>query len=181
MGILILLRHGQSKWNKKNIFTGWVDVPLSPEGIKEAQKAGRAIKAIPFDVIFVSTLMRASLTAMIAMSEHDEGKVPVMMHEGKLGEWGKIYSEESKKDIIPTYASWHLNERYYGELQGRDKDQCRAEFGADQVKIWRRSFDTPPPGGESLKMTAARTLPFLSRKDCALPRKGEKCFNICTR
>lgn len=162
MAKLVLMRHGQSLWNKNNLFTGWVDVPLSKKGVEEALKAGERIKHIPFDQIFVSTLCRAQMTAYLAIAVHDEGKTPVVQHpgEGKMEEWGAIYSEKSAKESIPVTVAWQLNERMYGELQGLNKDETRAQFGADQVKIWRRSFDTAPPQGESLKMTAERTLPY---------------------
>lgn len=163
---LILLRHGKSDWNQKNRFTGWVDVPLSKVGIEEAQEAGRKIAKIPIDIIFISTLMRAQMTAMIAMSEHESGKTPVILHEGegKLDEWGKIYDPKAKEITIPVYKSWCINERMYGELQGFDKDEMRAKFGADQVKTWRRSFNTAPPQGESLEMTAKRSIPYFQNK-----------------
>lgn len=166
MAKLILLRHGKSDWNQKNRFTGWVDVPLSRAGVEEAQKAGRRIAEIPIDVIFISSLMRAQMTAMIAMSEHVSDKTPVILHEGegKLEEWGKIHDPKAKEHTIPVYKAWEINERMYGELQGLDKDETRAKFGADQVKIWRRSFDTPPPEGESLEMTANRSIPYFEEK-----------------
>lgn len=161
MSILILLRHGQSAWNLCNLFTGWVDVPLSTTGIDEALNAGRQIAHIDIDVIFTSTLMRAQQTAMIAMSEHKTDKVPVMQHlQGQQAQWSKIYNDKSAANTIPVYTSWHLNERFYGELQGLDKDETRQKYGEEQVHIWRRSFDVPPPHGESLEMTAQRTLPY---------------------
>jgi 2,3-bisphosphoglycerate-dependent phosphoglycerate mutase len=165
MGRLILLRHGQSQWNKKDLFTGWVDVPLSPQGIEEAMHAGDLMKDIPIDVIFTSTLIRAQMTAMLAMTHHSTGKVPVMLHENdeKLAAWGKIYDESTLEEVIPTFINWELNERMYGCLQGRNKEATRKEFSPEQVKLWRRSFDQPPPEGESLEMTAQRTLPFFEK------------------
>lgn len=162
MAQLILLRHGQSEWNKKNIFTGWIDIPLSEKGVDEAFEAGREIKDIPIDLIYTSTLIRGIMTAMLVMTVHSSGKVPVILHpnEGKLDEWGRCYDEESESELIPVYRAWELNERMYGELQGRNKQKMREQFGDEQVKIWRRSFATPPPNGESLKMTAERTIPY---------------------
>ena len=176
---LILLRHGKSDWNQKNRFTGWVDVPLSKDGIVEAQKAGRAISHIPVDVIFISSLMRAQMTAMIAMTEHESDKTPVISHqgEGKLEEWAKIYDPNAEKHTIPVYKSWEINERMYGELQGLDKDETREKFGADQVKIWRRSFDTPPPNGESLEMTAERSIPYFKNKIVPLLKDGKNVLS----
>ena len=162
MSQLILLRHGQSEWNKKNIFTGWIDIPLSEKGIEEALEAGRTLKQIPIDLIYTSTLIRGMMTAMLAMSVHGSGKVPVVLHpgQGKLEAWGKCYEPSTESELIPVYQAWELNERMYGELQGCNKQQMREKFGEEQVKIWRRSFSTPPPGGESLQMTAERTIPY---------------------
>lgn len=151
MGKLILLRHGESLWNKRNLFTGWVDVPLSEKGIKEAIEAGNMIKDIPIHTIYCSTLNRAITTAMLAMSVRNDNKTPVIMHEtGKLHTFGVIYSEEEMKKIIPVILNDALNERMYGKLQGLNKQKMRDMYGDEQVKIWRRSFSTPPPeGGES--------------------------------
>ncbi len=166
MNRLILLRHGQSLWNLKNVFTGWVDVPLSSKGIEEALEAGEIIKDIPIDVIYTTPLHRASSTAMLAMSKHHSGKTPVILHpgEGNMEEWAAVNSEEMRKNIIPVHIAWQLNERMYGALQGMNKDEMRKEFGAEQVHIWRRSFETEPPKGESLKMTAARSIPYFKEK-----------------
>lgn len=172
---LILLRHGNSDWNQKNRFTGWVDVPLSKLGIEEAQKAGKAISHIPIDMIFISSLMRAQMTAMIAMTEHESDKTPVILHkgEGKLEEWAKIYDAKAQAHCIPVYEAWEINERMYGELQGLNKDETREKFGADQVKIWRRSFDTPPPNGESLEMTANRSIPYFKNSIVPFLKEGK--------
>lgn len=166
MSKLILLRHGESVWNKKNLFTGWVDIPLSLKGIDEALAAGEKIKKIPIDIIFTTTLVRAQQTAFIAMAEHDSNKVPVVLHtgEGKLDEWGRIYSKQTADATIPVIRAWELNERMYGELQGLNKDETRAKFGEEQVLIWRRSYDVRPPNGESLEMTAARAIPYFKEK-----------------
>ena len=166
---LILLRHGQSEWNKRDLFTGWVDIPLSWEGIIEAIEAGKKICDIPIDVIFVSSLVRAQMTAMIAMSEHKGGKIPVILHsgEGKLEEWAKIHNPKLEKETIPVYQAWELNERMYGDLQGLNKQATREKYGNEQVHIWRRSYDVPPPNGECLADTAARSIPFFSKTDSA--------------
>jgi 2,3-bisphosphoglycerate-dependent phosphoglycerate mutase len=161
MSKLILLRHGESMWNKLNLFTGWVDVPLSEKGITEALNAGEQFKNIDIDIIFVSTLIRSQMTAMLAMSKHHSGKVPVTQFPmgDKLEKWGRIFSE-NQKDIIPVIQSSEINERMYGELQGLNKAETMEKFGKEQVKIWRRSYDTPPPEGESLEMTADRSIPY---------------------
>lgn len=135
MPLLILIRHGQSLWNAKNLFTGWTDVELSNKGILEAKNAGIQLSKINFDIIFTSNLIRAQKTAKI------------------------ILEENLKEQSIQIINDLRLNERHYGDLQGMNKDDARKEFGAEQVHIWRRSFDIPPPNGESLKMTAERTLP----------------------
>jgi len=175
---LILMRHGQSKWNELNLFTGWVDVPLSEKGIKEAFEGGRLIANIPIDIIVTSTLVRAQMTAFLAMSIHSSGKVPVVLHtgEGKLDDWAKIYSEAAEANLIPVYRFWELNERMYGELQGLNKAETAAKFGAEQVQIWRRSYDVPPPEGESLEMTAARSIPCFEEKIVPFLSDGKNVF-----
>ncbi len=174
MAKLILLRHGQSKWNKLNRFTGWVDIDLTPEGIEEAINAGEEIKKIPIDVVYTSTLVRAQMTATLAMSRHASQKPLIFMHsKGKEKEWGTDHClEEALEEGIPTYMSWHLNERYYGKLQGMNKDEARKEFGKEQVHIWRRSFDVPPPEGESLELTLKRTLPYFQETIVKALEKG---------
>ncbi|MGL4404591.1 MAG: 2,3-bisphosphoglycerate-dependent phosphoglycerate mutase [Notoacmeibacter sp.] len=136
-GTLVLVRHGQSDWNLKNLFTGWRDPDLTPKGIEEAKAAGRALKAkgLKFDVAYTSELTRAQHTLELILGELDQTTLPVFKHIA-------------------------LNERDYGELSGLNKDDARAKWGEDQVHIWRRSYDVPPPGGESLKDTLARTLPY---------------------
>lgn len=180
MSQLILLRHGQSEWNKRNLFTGWVDVPLSPEGIEEAFKAGNSISDIPVDVIITSTLIRAQMTTFLAMSKHRSDKIPVVMHTGKerMDEWSKIYSEQTKNEIIPVYYTSELNERAYGELQGLNKTETAEKFGADQVKLWRRSFDIQPPNGESLAMTAERSIPYFEQNIVPLLEDHKNVF-VC--
>lgn len=161
---LILLRHGESMWNKKNLFTGWVDVPLSEKGIEEAENAALEMRALPIDMIFSSTLIRGLMTAMIVMARHASGKVPVVVHEkGKLKEWGTIHSEKAKSETIPVFLSDDLNERMYGDLQGMNKQEMREEFGESQVKIWRRSYSVCPPHGESLELTAKRSIPYFEK------------------
>ena len=175
---LILMRHGQSVWNKKNLFTGWVDVPLSKQGIQEAIDGGEKIKDIPIDVIFTSSLIRAQMTAFLAMMDHSSNKDPVFDHrgDGKLETWGKIYSEETKKETIPVYHSWALNERMYGALQGLNKKKTAEKYGEEQVHIWRRSYDIAPPEGESLKLTAERAIPYFKENVMPYLEKGENVF-----
>jgi 2,3-bisphosphoglycerate-dependent phosphoglycerate mutase len=135
--LLVLVRHGQSEWNLKNLFTGWRDVDLSPKGIEEAREAGRRLKqqGLGFDLAFTSALIRAQNTLKLVLEE--------------LGETG-----------LPTIQDQALNERDYGDLSGLNKDDARKKWGEEQVHIWRRSYDVAPPGGESLKDTVARALPY---------------------
>ena len=134
---LVLVRHGQSEWNKKNLFTGWKDPGLTDLGIEEAIQAGNILKEkeINFDVMFTSDLLRAQET-------------------------GRLILEQMNQSEISIIKDQRLNERNYGDLAGLNKDDAREKWGAEQVHIWRRSFDVPPPGGESLKNTAERVLPY---------------------
>lgn len=165
MAKLVLIRHGQSLWNLHNLFTGWVDVPLSAQGVQEAIAAGKRLADEKFEIIYTSTLIRAITTAMILMSENKEGKVPVLQKskEDKSADWYKIYSPATEANTIPVYSAWELNERMYGELQGMNKEETAKKFGDAQVKIWRRSYDVPPPQGEALKNTAERTIPWFQK------------------
>ena len=149
--LLVLVRHGQSDWNLKNLFTGWRDVDLTEKGAAEAHEAGRKLKAqgIKFDVAFTSVLKRAQRTLDLMLTE--------------LGQ-----------TTIPVFKDQALNERDYGDLVGLNKDDARKKWGEEQVHIWRRSYDVAPPGGESLRDTAARVLPYYIRE--ILPRvlRGER-------
>ncbi|MCB8964772.1 MAG: 2,3-bisphosphoglycerate-dependent phosphoglycerate mutase [Bacteroidales bacterium] len=174
MAKLILIRHGESVWNKKNVFTGWVDVPLSSNGIIEAVKAGERLAEIPFDVVFTSVQVRAIETAMLALAQNQSDKTPVIIHtEGRMKDWTTIYGESMIQSIIPVYQDWHLNERYYGELQGKNKAETAKEYGDEQVRQWRRSYDVPPPAGECLKDTAERTIPFFRERIIPLLEQGK--------
>ena len=134
---LILVRHGQSEWNEKNLFTGWENPGLTEKGVNEARNAGMLINNlnIKFEHLFTSVLDRAKLTGTIILENINQKDI----------------------DIIENKA---LNERFYGDLQGLNKDECRQKWGAEQVQIWRRSYDVGPPGGESLKETGERVLPY---------------------
>ena len=149
--LLVLVRHGQSEWNLKNLFTGWRDVDLTEQGVQEGQKAGRALKAqgINFDIAFTSALKRAQRTLDIILDEMGQTKIPVIRNQA-------------------------LNERDYGDLSGLNKDDARKKWGEEQVHIWRRSFDIAPPGGESLRDTAARVLPYYIQEILARVMRGER-------
>jgi 2,3-bisphosphoglycerate-dependent phosphoglycerate mutase len=169
-----------SAWNKKNLFTGWVDIPMNEEGMQESIEAGKKIRGLPIDVVYSSTLVRAHMTVVLALLHHSSGKIPVFQHpgQGKLEEWSRIYSEATKKQTIPVYMAWELNERMYGDLQGLDKTETAAQYGEEQVHIWRRSFDTPPPHGESLAMTAARTIPYFQKQITPQLQQGKSVL-VC--
>ncbi len=157
-GYIVLVRHGQSEWNKQNLFTGWVDVSLSKEGVEEAHKVGKALKNVYFDIVFTSSLIRAQTTAAILLSENEVSCTPVVLHPQQT--WATIHSEKTKEMVLPVIEHEALNERMYGDLQGKNKQETKEQFGEQQVQIWRRSFDVAPPHGESLKMTSERTLPY---------------------
>lgn len=140
LGKLILIRHGQSVWNAENRFTGWTDVDLSDKGVKEAEEAGNELRSQVIDVVHTSDLIRAKRTAEIV-----------------------IRANVSSKDAV-TKSDWRLNERNYGSLQGLNKAETAEKHGAEQVRIWRRSFDVAPPEGESLEMTAKRTIPYFEEE-----------------
>ena len=172
MSLLILMRHGQSMWNAAKLFTGWVDVPLTNVGIEEAISGGKKISHLEIDEVHVSTLIRAQMTAMLALAQHSSGKTPVFQYpmppeglesvsenEAKMIDWASPRGKNEGN--LPVFVAWQLNERMYGDLQGLNKDATRKQYGDEQVHIWRRSYDVPPPNGESLELTASRTLPYL--------------------
>ncbi|KAI9116947.1 hypothetical protein K1719_011946 [Acacia pycnantha] len=159
---LILIRHGESLWNEKNLFTGCVDVPLTKRGVEEAIEAGKRISYIPVDVIFTSALIRAQMTAMLAMTQHHQKKVPIIIHNEseQAKTWTQVCSEKTKKQSIPVITAWQLNERMYGELQGLNKQETAERYGQEKVHGWRRSYDIPPPSGESLEMCSERAVAY---------------------
>lgn len=177
---LILLRHGRSAWNKQNLFTGWVDVPLDGGGVSEAVTAGKMIQHIPLDIVYTSKLIRAQMTVALSLMNHSSGKVPVFLdsNDSRQEKWSKIYSEKTLQSTMPVHTAWELNERYYGELQGLDKAETAKEFGADQVQLWRRSFNVRPPAGESLEDTAKRTLPFFEKQIMPHMERGQNVFIV---
>jgi len=176
---LILMRHGQSVWNKKNLFTGWVDIPLSQEGIQESLEGAHKIKDIPIDVVFTSTLIRAQMTVGLVLLDHSSGKVPLFMHEekDKRGLWSQVYGN-TFENMIPVYSSFELNERMYGTLQGLNKTETAQKFGAEQVQKWRRSFDAVPPEGESLAMTIERALPYFLKRIVPALEEGKNVLVV---
>ncbi len=147
---LILVRHGQSEWNQKNIFTGWENPGLTQKGREEAKLAGILINnlKIKFNYLFTSALVRAQVTGTIILDNINQENVKIIKNKA-------------------------LNERFYGDLQGLNKDECRKKWGENQVQIWRRSYDIGPPGGESLKETGERVMPFFLNEIFPLILKGE--------
>jgi 2,3-bisphosphoglycerate-dependent phosphoglycerate mutase len=152
MSKLVLIRHGQSLWNLENRLTGWVDVPLTPLGREEAKSAGEKLKGMKLDVAYTSALTRAQETLRIVM--------------------------EAAGLDIPVIRDQALNERHYGDLQGLNKADTAKKYGDAQVKVWRRSYDVPPPNGEALKNTAERTLPFFERAILGDIRQGKNVLVV---
>ncbi len=149
--LLVLVRHGQSEWNLKNLFTGWKDPGLTALGVEEARTAGRrlAARGLAFDVAFTSALSRAQETLRLML-------------------------EEIGRPDLPTLRDQALNERDYGDLAGLNNDDARKRWGAEQVHLWRRSYDVSPPGGESLKDTVARALPYYVQEILPRVMRGER-------
>ena len=149
--LLVLLRHGESQWNLENLFTGWKDPDLTPKGIEEAEAAGQRLKArgLAFDQCFTSALTRAQHTLDLTLAELGQTDLPIVRDQA-------------------------LNERDYGDLSGLNKDEARKRWGEEQVHVWRRSYDVPPPGGESLKDTLARTLPYYVQEILPCVLRGER-------
>jgi 2,3-bisphosphoglycerate-dependent phosphoglycerate mutase len=148
MAKLVLVRHGQSQWNLENRFTGWVDVPLSPKGEEEARAAGRSLKGMAFQQGFTSKLKRAQETLRLILEQINQTNLPITQDQA-------------------------LNERHYGDLQGLDKAETAKKYGDEQVHIWRRSYDIAPPNGESLKDTAARTIPYFNNQVLPVVKSGK--------
>jgi 2,3-bisphosphoglycerate-dependent phosphoglycerate mutase len=149
--LLVLVRHGQSEWNLKNLFTGWKDPGLTELGADEARTAGRRLKerGVGFDIAFTSALIRSQETLRLTLEEIGQPNLETLRDEA-------------------------LNERDYGDLSGLNKDDARARWGAEQVHLWRRSYDVPPPGGESLKDTVARALPYYVQNILPRVMRGER-------
>lgn len=168
MGKLILLRHGNSMWNQKNIFTGWVDVSLSKKGVAEASKAGKLLSKIKFDAIFTSALTRAQMTLQLAMLENEDDRSMYFEHADK-----RYFHGVDVKNTLMVNVSEALNERFYGDLQGKEKSAFKKSVGEELFTQYRRSYATPPPNGESLKMTIERTLPYFDKEILPLIKKGK--------
>lgn len=161
---LVIVRHGQSVWNLENRFTGWIDVPLSEKGVLEAKNAGDKLKEYKFDIAFTSTLIRAQMTLSHILSINNHLESFRITHPKKKDWYSHFSLRKEDKKSIEVIPSEKLNERYYGDLQGLNKEETAKKYGKDQVHIWRRSFDIAPPNGESLKMTCKRTIPYFKKE-----------------
>ncbi|MCR4278642.1 MAG: histidine phosphatase family protein [bacterium] len=163
MSLIALVRHGESRWNLSNRFTGWVDVPLTENGIKEAEKCSKQLKKYNFDVAYTSELIRAQTTLTIILAR--QNRTGIFQHEGnkKYSAW-TCGSNTCSTNDLPIYSSNLLNERYYGLLQGMDKDEAIKKYGATKVLAWRRGFDDRPPEGESLKDVVKRVSPYFKNR-----------------
>ena len=175
---LILLRHLKSQWNLENRFTGWVDVPLCKQGLVRAKKIAKNLLKLKIDTVYTSPLIRNQDT-VLRIFEYTDKKYPIFIHfEGRMKEWASF--EELNKNHLPVFVSEALNERYYGKLQGLNKKKTMEKYGNEQVHLWRRSFTQIPPGGESLKDTYNRAIPFYKKYIEKDLRKGKNVLVVAS-
>jgi 2,3-bisphosphoglycerate-dependent phosphoglycerate mutase len=160
MGYLLLVRHGESRWNLDNKFTGWVDVPLSETGVREALLTAKRLEKLKLDMAFTSDLERAQETLLLILA--DQKYTGIFTHKDEHNELK--YSFEATGKEIPIHASWKLNERHYGALQGKNKAETAKIYGAEKVLEWRRSFKATPPEGESLEDVYKRAVPYFKKE-----------------
>ncbi len=179
MAQLILLRHLKSQWNLENRFSGWVDVPLCPQGSRKAKEIAKKIFQFRIDVAYSSPLIRNQDT-VVRILEYVDKKYPIFIHldKGKMRKWGNF--KEIHKDYLPVYISEKLNERYYGKLQGLNKEIIAQKYGYEKVHLWRRGFEQRPPGGESLKDTYKRAVPFYKKYIERDLRKGKNVLIVAS-
>lgn len=172
---LYLLRHLESQWNLENRFAGWVDNPLSNEGRENAKDVALKLKGEEFDIAYTSPLIRNEETVLLVLKNLGD-KYPLFIHlNGKMKDWGKFKGDGNH---IPVYVSEELNERYYGDLQGMNREEAKSEFGEEQFSKWRRGFDFRPPKGESLKDTYRRTVPFFKKNVEKDLKNGDNVFIV---
>jgi len=161
MSYLILVRHGESRWNLANKFTGWIDVPLSPNGIKEALSCAKKLEGLTLDVAFTSKLTRAQETLLLILAK--QKYTGIFLHDKDKNKKKYSLAKKFEKREIPIHSSEALNERYYGKLQGMNKNAARRKWGKSTVFKWRRSYDIQPPGGECLKDVYKRVIPYFKK------------------
>lgn len=180
MAQLILLRHLKSQWNLENRFSGWVDVPLCNEGIKKAKEIAQKIFKSKIDVAYSSPLLRNQNT-LVKILDYIDNKYPIFIHldEGRMKKWGNF--KETHKNYLPVYISESLNERYYGKLQGLDKEKTIKKYGSEKVQLWRRGFNNDPPGGgEGLDEVYRRAIPFYKKYIERDLRKGKNVLIVAS-
>ncbi len=161
MAKLFLLRHFKSQWNLENRFTGWVDVPLAKGWEKEARRVSKRIFKNKISSVYSSPLIRNEDSVLALFEYTEKNPIFIYLDKGKMKKWGKF--KEINKNYIPVYISRNLNERYYGRLQGENKAEMMKKYGKEKIHLWRRGFSSIPPGGESLRETYRRTVPFYKR------------------
>lgn len=159
---LVLIRHGQSVWNAQNRFTGWVDVPLAEKGWQEAEAAGKKLADVRFDAAYTSHLQRAICTLQTVLRFNTASNTPIFIPAA--GTVPRESYQPGASELPVQIHQTELAERHYGDLQGLNKDEVKAEHGEEQFRIWRRGFDTPPPNGESLKDTCDRVVPYFEQE-----------------
>ncbi|MEI7512095.1 MAG: 2,3-bisphosphoglycerate-dependent phosphoglycerate mutase [Candidatus Uhrbacteria bacterium] len=178
MSTLVLIRHGESRWNQCNRFTGWIDVPLSERGMAEAEECAEHCKQFDFSAAFTSKLERAHGTMFITLSKQNRTGIVQHEHDTKYYQWVKR-SNNCTTGEIPIFESTHLNERYYGALQGMDKEAAEKKYGKEKVMNWRRGYSARPPGGgESLEDTSNRVLPYVKKHIFPRIKKGEQILVV---
>ena len=160
MARLVIIRHGESVWNKENKFTGWMDIDLSEKGIEEAKNAGRILANYKFDSIYISHMIRSIHTFQLIMESSNDNRTRIIYHQDDSQIKTREHHTGDSTKELNIYQSKHIAERYYGDLQGLNKAETAEKFGNEQVHLWRRSFDVRPPNGESLKDTLERVLPY---------------------
>jgi len=160
MSKLIILRHFKSQWNLENRFTGWTDVPLCQEGKEKVPEIAEKLAGAKIDVVYTSPLIRNMESCLLALGKR--GEYPIFRHfEGKMKKWGRF--NELGKKYLPVFVSEVLNERYYGDLQGLNKEETMKKYGKEQVHLWRRGYKDTPPGGENLADVVKRVKPFYKK------------------
>lgn len=168
---LILVRHGESRWNLDNKFTGWVDVPLSEAGIQEALASAKNLEGLRIEVAFTSKLVRAQQTLLLILAR--QNATGIFVHKSKKRRAWALHPHHLESHEIPIYSSDKINERYYGKLQGMNKDVARQRWGKQQVFLWRRSYTVRPPGGECLKDVVRRAAPYFEKTIMPYIKKGK--------